>query len=100
MLCKQGVAGSNPATSTNHLRGDQSLTNLAYAWTLQIGSIWVQLKLLCSLMRAPQDAWDCAAALTETANRIAILNPLTVRRGRATKSRHTKESEHRSPEIN
>jgi len=78
VLCKQGVAGSNPATSTNHLRGDQSLTNLAYAWTLQIGSIWVQLKLLCSLMRTPQDAWDCATVLTEPANLIAILNPPTL----------------------
>src|SRR5437879_4436023 len=38
LLCKQGVAGSIPATSTNHLPANQSLTNLAAARLPQFGS--------------------------------------------------------------
>ena len=44
LLCKQGVAGSIPATSTNHLPANQSLTNWTGACPPQFGSIWVQLK--------------------------------------------------------
>jgi hypothetical protein len=51
-------------------------------------------------MRASKNAWSSAAVLTETVNCIAILNHLTVRCGRTTKSRHTMELEHRSAEIN
>src|SRR5260370_16939463 len=43
-LCKQGVAGSIPASSTNHPNANQSLSNLAVARLRQFGSIWVQLK--------------------------------------------------------
>ena len=30
LLCKQGVTGSIPVTSTNHLPANQLLTNLAF----------------------------------------------------------------------
>jgi hypothetical protein len=45
VLRKQGVAGAIPATSTNHLPANQSLTNSAVARLPQFGSIWVQLNL-------------------------------------------------------
>jgi hypothetical protein len=44
VLCKQGVRGSNPLTSTNHLPANQSLSNSAVARLPQFGSIWVQPK--------------------------------------------------------
>jgi len=42
MLCKQGVTGSIPVTSTIYLPANQSVANLAFARLQQLGSIWVQ----------------------------------------------------------